>query len=103
MRPSILLPARGRFFTATPPVSPIRHRLRLLGLVGLLLPGCKAAPDGLALVGATLIDGSGGPPLADAAVVVRRGRIESVGTRATFELPQRTSEVDVTGRWILPG
>lgn len=84
-------------------MSPIGRRLRLLALVGLLLPGCKAAPDGLALLGATLIDGTGGPPLADAAVVVRRGRIESVGTRAGFELPQRTSEVDVTGRWIIPG
>lgn len=84
-------------------MSPIGRRLRLLALVGLLLPGCKAAPDGLALLGATLIDGTGGPPLADAAVVVRRGRIESVGTRAGFELPQRTSEMDVTGRWIIPG
>jgi imidazolonepropionase-like amidohydrolase len=84
-------------------VSPIKRRLRFLAWVGLLLPGCKAAPDGLALVGATLIDGTGGPPLADAAVVVRRGKIESVGTRASFELPQRTSEVDVTGRWIIPG
>jgi imidazolonepropionase-like amidohydrolase len=71
--------------------------------VGLLLPGCKTVPDGLALVGATLIDGTGGPPLADAAIVIRRGRIESVGTRAGFELPQRTSQVDVTGRWIIPG
>lgn len=84
-------------------MSPIKRRLRFLAWVGLLLPGCKAAPDGLALVGATLIDGTGGPPLADAAVVVRRGKIESVGTRASFELPQRTSEVDVTGRWIIPG
>ncbi|HEY0350854.1 MAG TPA: amidohydrolase family protein [Gemmatimonadales bacterium] len=71
--------------------------------MSLLLPACKPAPDGLALVGATLIDGTGGPPLADAAVVVRGGRIESVGTRASFALPERTSEVDVTGRWIIPG
>jgi imidazolonepropionase-like amidohydrolase len=92
MSPSILLP-------------PIcwRPAGRFLALVGLLLPACKPAPDGLALVGATLIDGTGGPPLADAAVVVRGGRIESVGTRASFALPQRTSEVDVTGRWIIPG
>jgi imidazolonepropionase-like amidohydrolase len=57
----------------------------------------------MALVGATLIDGTGGPPLADAAVVVRRGRVESVGPRAAFQLPQRTSQIDVTGRWIIPG
>jgi imidazolonepropionase-like amidohydrolase len=66
--------------------------------------GCRRAPpDGIALVGATLIDGSGGPALPDAAVVVRRGRIESVGTRAGFTLPARTVEVDVAGRWIIPG
>jgi cytosine/adenosine deaminase-related metal-dependent hydrolase len=81
----------------------ISQRLGLLVLAGLLLPGCKAAPDGVALVGATLIDGTGGAPLPDAAVVVRGGRIESVGARAGFQLPPQTSEVDVSGRWIIPG
>jgi imidazolonepropionase-like amidohydrolase len=85
-------------------VIPISHRLRLVALAVWWLPGCnQAAPDGLALVGATLIDGTGGAPLADAAVVVRRGKIESVGSRASFELPKRTSQVDVSGRWIIPG
>ena len=60
-------------------------------------------PDGIALVGATLIDGTGGPPLTDAAIVVRRGRIESVGTRGSFTLPSRTVQVDVANRWIIPG
>ena len=73
-----------------------------LGL-GLLLGCGRDAPDGMALVGATLIDGSGGPALPDAVVVVRGGRIESVGTRAGFQLPDRTSEVDLSGRWIMPG
>ena len=69
-----------------------------------LLPACRRQqPDGVALVGATLIDGSGGPALPDAAVVVRRGRIESIGTSAGFELPPRTVRVDVAGRWIIPG
>jgi imidazolonepropionase-like amidohydrolase len=66
--------------------------------------GCRRTPpDGVALVGGTLIDGSGGPALPDAAIVVRRGRIESVGTRAGFTLPARTVEVNVAGRWIIPG
>ena len=60
-------------------------------------------PDGVALVGATLIDGSGGPPLPDAVVVVRRGRVESVGTRAGWTLPPRTRQLDLAGRWIMPG
>jgi imidazolonepropionase-like amidohydrolase len=70
----------------------------------LLLLGCRqGAADGIALVGATLIDGTGGPPLPDAAVVIRRGRVESVGSHAAFELPRRTTLVDLTGRWIIPG
>ncbi len=69
-----------------------------------LVAGCRRAPpDGLALVGGTLIDGSGGPSLPDAAIVVRRGRIESVGTHAGFTLPPRTVQVDLAGRWIIPG
>ena len=69
-----------------------------------LLAGCRrGAPDGVALVGATLIDGSGGPALPDAAIVVRHGRIESVGTRAGFQLPPRTLEVELRDRWIIPG
>src|SRR6478672_8498167 len=68
------------------------------------VPGCRRAPpDGVALVGATLIDGSGGPPLPDATIVVRGGHIESIGTRAGFKLPPQTRQVDVTGRWIIPG
>ncbi len=63
----------------------------------------RSLPDGVALVGATLFDGSGGPVLPNSVVVVRRGRIESVGTRAGFTLPAKTREVDVSGRWIIPG
>jgi cytosine/adenosine deaminase-related metal-dependent hydrolase len=79
-------------------------RLASLFLCGLVLQGCrKPAADGIALVGATLIDGTGGPPLTDAAIVVRQGTIEFVGPRTAFELPEKTRELDVTGRWIIPG
>jgi len=73
-----------------------------LGLSLLLACGQKE-PTGVALIGATLIDGSGGPALPDAVVVVRGSRIESIGTRAGFQLPERTRELDVSGRWIIPG
>ena len=69
-----------------------------------LLLACRSRePDGIALLGATLIDGSGGPAIPASAVVIRRGRIESVGSRADFQLPPRTAELDLTGRWIIPG
>jgi imidazolonepropionase-like amidohydrolase len=41
--------------------------------------------------------------LSDAAVVVRGGRVESIGLRADLQLPRGTREVDVSGRWIIPG
>src|SRR5512147_67734 len=75
----------------------------LLLAIGSLAACRRSPPDGVALVGATLFDGSGGPLLSNSVVVVRGGRIESVGTRAGFQLPARTREVDVTGRWIIPG
>jgi len=84
-------------------VIPARSGLLRAGLL-LVLGACRApAPNGLALVGATLIDGTGGPPLANAAIVIRNGAIESVGPRAGFELPKRTAEIDLSGRWIIPG
>jgi imidazolonepropionase-like amidohydrolase len=78
------------------------HAATAVGLC--LLLACRSRePDGVALLGATLIDGTGGPPLPASAVVVRRGHIESVGSQADFRLPERTREVDLTGRWIMPG
>jgi imidazolonepropionase-like amidohydrolase len=89
----------GRSFTT------IRRAIRASGLA--LLAAVAACgdkePTGLALVGATLVDGSGGPPRQDAVVVVRGGRIESVGAAAGFEVPDRTTAVDVRGKWIIPG
>jgi imidazolonepropionase-like amidohydrolase len=79
-------------------------RLGRLAIAGTLLLGCKqASQEGVALVGATVIDGSGGPALPNAAIVVRGGRIESVGVRSDFQLPSKTREVDVSGQWIIPG
>ncbi len=60
-------------------------------------------PTGVALVGATLIDGSGGPARPDAVVVVRGGKIESVSSRAEFSLPKNTTPIDLRGKWIIPG
>jgi imidazolonepropionase-like amidohydrolase len=82
----------------------IRVSLLPAVLALLVLAGCRRpVADGLALVGATVIDGTGGPPLNNAAIVIRQGRIESVGPRVGFELPRKTAEVEMVGRWIIPG
>jgi imidazolonepropionase-like amidohydrolase len=65
-----------------------------------------ARPDGakpMAIVGATLIDGRGGAPLADAVVVVRDERIVAVGKRASVNLPNEAEVVEARGLTLLPG
>jgi len=60
-------------------------------------------PPARSLVGATLIDGTGRPPVRNAVVVIRDGRIECAGPRARCRVPAGMDTVDVTGLWIAPG
>lgn len=56
------------------------------------------------ITGATLIDGTGSPPLPDAAVLVSDdGRIDAVGPRAAVAAPAGTQVIDGTGMTLLPG
>ena len=62
-----------------------------------------AAPDrSLALVNATLIDGTGRPPRRGMTVVVRAGRIASIG-RSGGKRPAAARTIDLHGLWLLPG
>ena len=55
------------------------------------------------LRGATLIDGTGAPPVRDATLVVRDGRIESI-TRGDGSLaPAAPDVIDAQGLTVLPG
>ena len=65
------------------------------------LPGSHAST--LAIVGATLIDGSGGWPVADSAVVIRNGRIVAAGPRRRTTIPHDAQVVDAHGKFLLPG
>ena len=56
-----------------------------------------------ALVGANLIDGTGGPVLQDAAVLIDQDRIKAVGAQAAIEMPPNTEIIDVSGLTLLPG
>jgi imidazolonepropionase-like amidohydrolase len=56
-----------------------------------------------AIVGATLIDGRGGPPVADAVVVLRGERIVAAGTRKSTPIPDGAEVFDATGLTLLPG
>src|SRR5690606_23831642 len=62
----------------------------------------QSASSTYGLVGATIIDGTGAPPVADGVVVVRDGRIACVGARAACDVAGMESH-DLGGRWIMPG
>lgn len=57
----------------------------------------------LAIVGATLIDGTGATPVPDSAVVIHDGRIVAVGPRSQVKIPRHAHIVDAQGKFILPG
>lgn len=56
-----------------------------------------------ALVGATLIDGTGDAAVSDAVVVIRGGRIECTGSRTECAVPAGAEVTDLRGRWLIPG
>jgi imidazolonepropionase-like amidohydrolase len=65
------------------------------------LPGVPPPPR--ALVGATLVDGTGRPPVRDAVVVLREGKIECAGPRPVCPVPAGAEVTDLAGHWITPG
>jgi len=65
------------------------------------LPGVPPPPR--ALVGATLVDGTGAPAVRDAVVVIREGKIDCAGPRAACPVPSGVDATDVSGLWITPG
>lgn len=88
---------------------------RLVGLVAIFTVAASAparaaekmARGPILFLGATLIDGSGGPPVPESYVFVRDGKFEDVSTaaarRGRLALARNVKVVDVSGKWILPG
>lgn len=59
--------------------------------------------ESLAFVGATVIDGTGKAPIANATVVTRAGRIVAVGPADQITVPADARRIDVSGKYIIPG
>jgi len=51
----------------------------------------------------TLIDGNGGAPIANAAMIVNNGRIEWIGPAAQLKSPAGAEVIDLPGKYIMPG
>lgn len=56
-----------------------------------------------AIVGATLIDGTGSAPVQGAVVVVEGEKIAQVGSQNEVEIPPDISQIDAQGQFLLPG
>ncbi len=63
----------------------------------------QASQDTTAIVGATVIDGNGGPPLVDATIVVEGTRIAAIGPRAEVQVAPGTQVIDGAGKYVTPG
>ena len=62
-----------------------------------------AATSVIAIVGASLIDGRGGPVVPDSVVVVRGERIVAVGKQGEVKIPSGAEVIDAKGLTLLPG
>ena len=69
----------------------------------LVLTGATAVAQSTALIGGTVIDGTGKPGVSNAVVIVSGDRLGCVGTVAQCPVPANANRIDVTGRFITPG
>ena len=66
-------------------------------------PGEKKGTGTVIIKAARLIDGNGGPPMRDGAVVVEGGRIVAVGPFAGLNFPVGTRVIDLGDSTLMPG
>jgi imidazolonepropionase-like amidohydrolase len=57
----------------------------------------------IALVGVTVVDGTGAQPAEDQTVLIRDGRIEAVGAAASVEVPDGAQIHELPGHTVIPG
>src|SRR5450755_3256729 len=89
--------------------------MRKLGLTGsLLATGLAVCGTGIQLAhsqqqnalviqGGTLIDGNGGPPIANSVIVIQGNRITAVGRAGQVQVPAGSQIINAVGKWITPG
>ena len=75
-----------------------------IALAVFLAAGCTStSSDATAYVGATLIDGTGSAPISNAVLIVEAGHVTAVGDSEDVRIPRGATEVDLSGRFLMPG
>jgi len=57
----------------------------------------------IAVVGGTLIDGTGKEPLPNAIIIIEGDKIKAVGPASKIKVPEGAQKIEAAGKWILPG
>ncbi|HEU0224932.1 MAG TPA: amidohydrolase family protein [Steroidobacteraceae bacterium] len=76
---------------------------RALALSASWLLAAAAAAESVVLSGGTVIDGYGGPPIANGVVVIEGERILAVGGRGQVLVPEGAQVISTEGMTVLPG
>ena len=72
-------------------------------LLTILYVAPALAQEVIVIRGGTLIDGTGGPPLPNAVVVIRGNRIETVSRNGQASYPAGARVLEADGKFIVPG
>ena len=99
-----LHPESWKLAPASPTVANMRRLqtfLALVALSGAFALSAVARPT--ALVGGRLIDGFGGPPLANSVILIDNERITAIGQVGTLAVPKDAEVISTEGMDILPG
>jgi imidazolonepropionase-like amidohydrolase len=78
-------------------------RFWIASIVFLLIHSLAQAGAVKALVGGTLIDGFGGPPLRNSVVLIEGERIKAIGQVETLAVPKDAEVISTEGMTVLPG
>lgn len=63
----------------------------------------KEEANVVALIGGTLIDGTGAAPVQNTTVLIEGDKIKAVGPMNKVKIPEGAKKINVSGKWILPG
>src|SRR4051812_36143877 len=81
-----------------------------LGLCASLMASSAIVPvavgqqqGAIVIEGGTLIDGNGGPPTQNTAIVIQGNRITQVGLKGQVQRPAGAQLIFADGKYILPG
>jgi imidazolonepropionase-like amidohydrolase len=78
-------------------------RLALFLVAAFAGAASPSAAEKLAIVGGTLIDGTGAAAVPDGIVVIDGAKIVAIGPKANVNIPADARRIDATGKYIIPG